>query len=249
MSDNPARAIRPADILSLLRESSDRGFVERNFRDPSIGSSFAARPATENAVVIHDPTKDVAPTTPKAPPPGIPEEEVEHRLAAARAAAKAEGIAEERARLTAQVEAEQAALREARDAFLRVVSRLSEVHPADSATLSAQLTEAVRRLASERAGLAIDDMPRDFLTRIESLAERVSQGVHDVRVRLNPGDFAAIQPHIDQSETIDPGNISIDMSLGRGDVIVRTEAVRLEDIIAPVARAKSDPSQTGKATG
>ncbi len=243
MSESEQRTIRPADILELIRTSAEQGFVHRNFRETTGDETFAQRTVAETAVVIDDAeTPDIHPVT-EALPHGIPEAEVEHRLAAARAAAKAEGIAEERARLMNEIEDKLTEMEEAKAAFERVVARLSEVQPDDSAMIVGALEEAIRRLASERAGIEIDETPQAFLQRIETLADRVSQGIRTVRVRLNPGDFAAIHPHIESSETIDEGMITADLSLGRGDVIVRADAIRLEDVIAPAQDTKRSASR------
>ena len=252
MSDpQQPRSIRPADILEMIRSSAEQGFIERNFREATDASKFSERTVADTATVI--PSADDVPATTAPMPTGIPEAEVEHRIAAARAAAKAEGIAEERARLQNEIEEERLSLNEAKAAFESVVGRLGELHPEDSAQLVSALEEAVRRLASERAGMEIDIMPLPFLTRIESIADRVSAGVRDVKIRLNPGDFAAIEPYLGTSETIQPDMISIDLGLGRGDVIVRSDAVRLEDVIAPMdlttapANEKAAAENSGRA--
>ncbi|OUD10188.1 hypothetical protein BVC71_01335 [Marivivens niveibacter] len=231
MTQPEPRKIRPADILEMIRSNAEQGFVERNFREPADATKFAAKTIADSATVIED-AENIAPVT-EALVQGIPEAEVEHRIAAARAAAKAEGIAEERARLEGEINEERAQLQDAKAAFERAVARLSELHPEDSAQIVDTLDIAIRRLASERAGMEIDIMPLPFLTRIEAIADRVSQGIRSVKIRLNPGDFAAIEPYIGTSETIDPDMLSIDLGLGRGDVIVRSDAVRLEDVIAP----------------
>ena len=240
MAQPDSRAIRPADILEFLRQNGDQGFKQRNYRADGGVSVFERRSAVDDAIPL-EAEDGIAPVTEHLPT-GIPEAEVEHRLAAARAAAKAEGMAEERARLMGEIEAERAQLNEALSAFERVTARLSEVHPDDSASLVGALEEAIRRLASERAGIEIDETPTAFLRRIETLADRVGQGIRSVRIRLNPGDFAAIQQFIESSETIEEGMIAVDLSLGRGDVIVRSDAVRLEDVIAP-AKLDAKPAR------
>jgi hypothetical protein len=55
---------------------------------------------------------------------------------------------------------------------------------------------------------------------------------------MNAGDFAAIEPQLENSELVESEMISVDLSLGRGDLIVRTDAIRLQDIIAPATDAK-----------
>lgn len=248
MAQPEGRAIRPADIIDLIRAKGDGRFQARNFREDAGPEGFQASPFSGRATVI-EPADAPATKQPVPPPdaPGIPEAEVEHRLNAARAAAKAEGIAEERARLEADLNAATQQMITARDAFAAAIDRLGTVDVADSETLQAVMEEAIRRLASERAGSQIDDMPDHFMTRIEAIVDRVSQGIRSVKVRLNAGDFAAIEPHLDNSELLTNDMLSVDMSLGRGDVIVRTDAVRLQDIIAPATDTSAARTSTRRA--
>ncbi len=234
MADQAERTIRPVDILAMIRATNGDGFKKKDYTDGTSGGAFAPRSAQQTAVVVEDPS--IAPVTPEPvieQVSGISEAEVEHRVEAARAAAKAEGIAEERARLNAEIADERAQMAVLRATMQNVINRLSEVHPDDSANLAASIDQAVRRLASERAGVQIEETPDAFLKRIETLADRVSQGIRAVKIRLNPEDHAAILPEVAGSETIDTAMISVDATLGRGDVIVRCEAIRLEDVIAP----------------
>jgi flagellar assembly protein FliH len=239
MSQSENRAIRPADIIELIRSKGDGQFQARNFRDGPTSDTFHAAPFSDRATVVEpEASPDTKQPVPPPPAPGIPEAEVEHRLNAARAAAKAEGIAEERARLEADLTAATNEMHAARDAFAAAVERMGTVDIADSETLQAALEEAIRRLASERAGSQIDDMPEHFMKRIEAIVDRVSQGIRSVKVRMNAGDFAAIEPQLENSELLESEMISVDLSLGRGDLIIRTDAIRLQDIIAPATDAK-----------
>ena len=244
MAQSENRAIRPADIIELIRAKGDGNFQARNFRDGSTDEDFQAKPFSGRATVV-EPTEspDTKQPVPPPPAPGIPEDEVEHRVNAARAAAKAEGIAEERARLEDSLQDATDQMIAARDAFTSFVEKLGSIDIADTEMLKGALEEAIRHLASERAGSKIDDIPEHFLARLDAIVDRVSQGIQAVKIRLNAEDFAAIEPHIGDSELIEKDVISIDVSLGRGDIIVRTDAVRLQDIIAPQKETKSVSSR------
>lgn len=141
----------------------------------------------------------------------------------------AEGIAEGQARAEADLAA-------ARDAFAALIGGLGHGLGAETERLGAALTEVVLSLASARAGEAIDARPGPFVTRIEALAERLSQGLREVTIRLNPADHAAIRPHLAQSEILSNARIEDAARLIRGDVEVRADGVSLTDILLDAIR-------------
>lgn len=122
---------------------------------------------------------------------------------------------------------------EARDVFDAAVRALTSPEKTSVGTLNDALTKAIYRLASQRAGRAIDDMPHSFVTRIEHLTSRVHNGARDVTIRLNPHDYEAVKPHLITSEILVNGNLKADDTLARGDVCVRAGTVRLNDMLSP----------------
>ncbi|MGS4946768.1 FliH/SctL family protein [Meridianimarinicoccus sp. RP-17] len=140
---------------------------------------------------------------------------------------------------TGRREAE-AELQAARDAFLQAAAALTRDDAIDLGALVPALTDAIRQLASQRAGQAIDDMPGPFLDRIETLAHQARQGLETVSIRLNPEDHAAIAPHLPSAPLVAKSRLTADPDLGRGDVALRVGSIRLNDVIAPVPRTEAD---------
>lgn len=136
---------------------------------------------------------------------------------------------------TGRREAE-ADLQAARDAFLQAATALTRDDVIDLGALVPALTDAIRNLASQRAGYAIDDLPAPFLDRIEMLAHQARQGLETVSIRLNPDDHAAIAPHLPSAPLVAKSRLTADPGLGRGDVALRVGSIRLRDVIAPVVR-------------
>jgi flagellar assembly protein FliH len=186
---------------------------------------------------------DLPPVAPEEPPPPPPEPKAAVDPARLLSDARAEGYAaghadgEEagiaRGRAEGRAEAE-AALAPARAAFLAAAARLAVASdPADD--LGGMLADAVRQLAAERAGQLIDTLPAAFAARIETLADRVAQGVRGVTLRLNPDDLAAITPHLAGFDVLAGATLAGDARLARGDVEVRAEGIRLSDLIGGAA--------------
>lgn len=153
---------------------------------------------------------------------------------------------EERARadLSATVEARIAVLDTVIEAF----------RSADAvANLRLEIIEAVKELASARAGAQIDEMPEAYLTKIEDLVDRIRNDLAQPRLRLNPEDIAAVKPYLDGSETLASVTITADPDLARGDLELSTDGLRYADRLAPKAAsaaklARKKPSAAVGAT-
>lgn len=154
-----------------------------------------------------------------------------------RAAALAEGQALGRTEAEAALSAERAALADQARVLAAALARLATPPQAEVEALNRSLQQAVNRLASDRAGQAIDTMPAAFAERIARLVDRVGQGMREVDLHLHPDDLAALRPLL---ETACPPNLAslatarlvADHGLSRGDADLRAPGLRLADLIA-----------------
>ncbi len=206
------------------------------------GVTFNSRSAFAVAPEQPDTSQPDAPETPDAPAPGSeqpltpdaistgsvpavssPEETVDQdTLASARAEAYAAGLAAARADAMTELET-------ARDVFI-AAHRALVCAPEQIEAFSTQVEQAVMRLASERAGLAIDSTPAPFLRRIEQLATTISEATSDMSVMLNPADLNAIAPHLQDSQC-SAFRFQADPGLQRGDARLAQPTVLLSDIL------------------
>jgi len=163
------------------------------------------------------------------------QQELEQIHAKGFAAGRAAAEAEMKTRMTSALEA----LEKAAHNFY---------HPPVSAiaTLRADITEAVLKLAAERAGLVIDTMPDAFVERIETLAERIHLQATQAVLHLNPDDHAAIGEAIKGSETLAVMRIMISAELSRGDVELIVNGLRMSDRLLgqPTLRKRANAAQT-----
>ncbi len=244
----PVRPVRLGDLHDLLQKvraepfQLDRtGIDEAAFRAFDPGAlptaapvlpgvmpdpvSFTDTPAPE-PVAVDPGGKPTAPPAPAPPEPGYAEGwEEGHR------AGRAEGQAAGQEAGRAEV---QARLATALDLLAAAHARLATPSAADTAALGAAILGAVRSLAAERAGQAIDQCPVPFLRRIDRMAERIAQGAAQVEVRLNPQDLQTLTPVLAQSTHLRSARISADPGLSRGDVDLRVPGVHLADLIVPL---------------
>ena len=145
-----------------------------------------------------------------------------------------EGRAAGRAEASAQLESTV-------QAFESATARLSELSAVDSDALAASINDAILRLASERAGLAIAEQPDSFADRIEALLATIRTVSGQPSIRLNPADLASIQPLADTREKLRHCNFVADDSLAHGDLSVMVGTIGIDDIIVPSEAAAKDP--------
>jgi flagellar assembly protein FliH len=69
------------------------------------------------------------------------------------------------------------------------------------------------------------------MDRIEALAERVSQGLRSLELRLHPDDLAAITPFLPDSDLLTASRLVAEPRLSRGDVDIRADGIRLADLL------------------
>jgi len=94
-------------------------------------------------------------------------------------------------------------------------------------TFSSEVQRLVLRLATQRAGVAIADLPKKFIEKIDVLAEQVGRRLSEAEIHLNATDFEQISPMMDEhggSYRFVP-----DPTMAHGDVKLAFGGVEIED--------------------
>ena len=147
------------------------------------------------------------------------------------------GIAETKAVAEA---AAQANLTEKIAAFEAALVALAKPQALQAEDLSRSIHAAILKLASQRAGQQIDDMPENFLVRIEALVTSIGQKMAAGKVHINADDYKVMLPYLADTHfdfVAEPG-------LARGDVILKFAGVELHDIAE--ARLGGQYAETAK---
>jgi flagellar assembly protein FliH len=271
---NPAldRALDHEDIMRLIREADQSGFVQTGGLPTKVSATPENFRPKGFVAISEDELPDLSDALPEdqvelstnaapqeAPIADVPQPAAAQQIdvEAIRKAAWAEGYqaglaeAEAKAALTApEPEAQpepmndeaaiaaareeafaeaQAQFAEARDAFIAATDRLMTPDTDALAGLREQLTDAVRKLASDRAGVQIDTTPARFVNKIEALVETVAAGVSDVTIRLSPKDLDAVSPFLSEAPVVQQSRLIADANLRRGDVGISTPDISLTD--------------------
>ena len=147
------------------------------------------------------------------------------------------GIVETKAAAEA---AAQANLADKIAAFEAALVALAKPQALQAEDLSRSIHAAILRLASQRAGQQIDDMPENFLVRIEALVTSIGQKMTAGKVHINADDYKVMLPYLADTHfdfVAEPG-------LARGDVILKFAGVELHDIAE--ARLGGQYAETAK---
>lgn len=143
-----------------------------------------------------------------------------------------------RAEAEAELAAERDHLAQTARALAGALAALAQPRPEDVAGLAGLIDRAVARLASARAGQAIDAAPAPFARRIARLAETLAQHQEALTLHLHPQDLAAIQPLLAGTcpadlVTLATARLVADPALSRGDSDLRAPGLRLADLADP----------------
>ena len=133
------------------------------------------------------------------------------------------GIAETRAAAKAEA---QANLADKIAAFEAALVALVKPQALQAEDLSRSIHAAILKLASQRAGQQIDEMPTNFLARIEALVISIGQKMAAGKIHINADDYKVMLPYLADAHF----NFVAEPSLARGDIILTFAGVELHDI-------------------
>ena len=133
---------------------------------------------------------------------------------------------------------EEKAIATAREAErIEIISRLEAVIAAaagteavDVSALAPAIEQAVLRLASERAGLAIQENPEGLVQRIEQLIEKVKSSASAICVTLNPGDLKAVETWRSAQNAYPNWIWRADTQLVSGDIKLKLDGISVSDV-------------------
>ena len=112
-----------------------------------------------------------------------------------------------------------------------VIAAAASADAVDVSELAPELEQAVLRLASERAGLAISENPQGLVQRIENLVEKVKSGAKAISVTLNPDDLKAIDSWRPAASAHPEWMWRTDASFAPGDIQLKLDGITVTDLL------------------
>ena len=138
------------------------------------------------------------------------------------------GLADAKDRLEAELESKQ-------DSTFKVleglIKNLEQQIIIDTGSLESYLKEEILGIATERAGATIKEIPKEFVQKIEILAQIVKNKGQNPVIRLNPQDCEAVVPLLKKSVKLTSFKVHPDDSLQHSDIIIELDGVSVEDSI------------------
>lgn len=113
--------------------------------------------------------------------------------------------------------------------FEKATLALANSSALDVDAMTASIQQAILGLASERAGIAIADMPEAFAARIEGILAGIKTGTDHPVINLNPEDLLALKPIIETREKLQNCTFSADEGLATGDIKMVIDGIGIED--------------------
>ncbi|MGB0208196.1 MAG: FliH/SctL family protein [Candidatus Puniceispirillaceae bacterium] len=115
--------------------------------------------------------------------------------------------------------------------FNAAIDAAAKMDSADISEISKAIDFAVKRLAGERAGYAIQDNPEGMVTRISELADNIATQVRVMDVYLNPDDKQAIEKWLDAEAYDHNWSLHGASELASGDIRIVAGGVELTDLL------------------
>lgn len=112
-----------------------------------------------------------------------------------------------------------------------VIAATASADAVDVSELAPVLEQAVLRLASERAGLAINENPQGLVQRIENLVEKVKSGAQAISVTLNPEDLKAVDKWRPAASAHPAWIWRADASFASGDIQLKLDGITVTDLL------------------
>ncbi len=185
---------------------------------------------------IDDSAKSQAPGGLTSSPSGLDEQTAKNSFETVNEAferGKTEGVSE--GRLAAIAETKDSAEADAKaeladivNTFKDVLDSLARPKSIQLEALSSSINATILKLASQRAGIQIDELPSAFLDRINALVAGIAQELAEGKVHLNEDDYAAMKPYFANLGR----EVVVNSNLMRGDVTIKFDGVEVHDVAA-----------------
>ena len=121
---------------------------------------------------------------------------------------------------------------EALETFQVIIENIKKKELVDKSNLIQSILRSITRLASERAGRAIDENPDAFRNKIISFADKIEQESKNLVLNLNPIDANLLKKNLAKSLGDKKVEIKENSELFRGDFIFQMGAVEIGDLIS-----------------
>jgi len=118
------------------------------------------------------------------------------------------------------------------ETFRDIIDNIRKKETIDKTEMMQSVLAVVTRLASERAGSAIDENPEPFKNKIIAFVEKIEKASRKLVLKLNPKDAHLIEKNLIGSFHEEELEIKEASELFRGDFILQLGSVEIGDLIS-----------------
>ncbi len=126
------------------------------------------------------------------------------------------------------------------ETFRDIIDNIRKKEAIDKTEMMQSVLAVVTRLASERAGSAIDENPEPFKNKIIAFVEKIEKASKKIVLKLNPKDADLIKKNLIGSFHEEEIEVKEASELFRGDFILQLGSVEIGDLIAEQISIKEE---------
>ncbi len=235
-SDNP----NYADVESNMQERDEEDLSENSLKNLDLSDESAKEDKKEAETVNQNKEPEanssdtsLNETTLGEETPNVPPENTTTYVEQA----KQEGIEIGKKIALKELENEQRTILET---FKLMIDNIRKKETIDKTEMMQSVLAVVTRLASERAGRAIDENPEPFKNKILAFVEKIEKGSKKLVLKLNPKDANLVEKKLIGSFHDEEMEIKASPELFRGDFIIQLGSVEIGDLISEQISIKEE---------
>ena len=156
--------------------------------------------------------------------------------------ARQEGIEIGRKMALSEIEVEQ---KEAINTLKMLVNNIKEKETLDKSDLLQSILDVVTHLASERAGIIIDETPEVFKNKISKFIDEIEHASKKIILNLNPKDANLIKEITTNPLNDDNIELKENSELLRGDFIIQVGSVEMGNLISKQILVRDQETDEG----
>jgi len=141
-----------------------------------------------------------------------------------------------------EIEAEQ---KEAINTLKMLVNNIKEKETLDKSDLLQSILDVVTHLASERAGIIIDETPEIFKNKISKFIDEIEHASKKIILNLNPKDANLIKEITTNPLHDDNIELKENSELLRGDFIIQVGSVEMGNLISKQILVRDQETEEG----
>jgi flagellar biosynthesis/type III secretory pathway protein FliH len=211
------------DIASDMGSDDHSHNLSDGSVDPALANDALAKNSNEDDIVVDGEKSETATGERIAADFETVTAAFERGKAEGIVAGREAGIAETKAAADASA---QANLADKIASFEAALAALTKPQALQAEDLSRSIHAAILKLASQRAGQQIEEMPKNFLARIETLVASIGQKMNAGSVHINADDYTVMLPYLADTHH----DFVAEPDLARGDIILKFGGVELHDV-------------------